>query len=1049
MLWQSSLLMAVVFALDALLARRVRAAVRHALWIVVLIKLVLPPALAFPTAAAWWLWPAKPPLTPVFKNTIVTIDAAAPPVNFVPQTIPTAPPPPKLSIAGIALLAAAAISAGLLSWLVFRWLGVARKIRNSSVPVNLAGILEEVRQSARVRRCPRLKLIDDAQSPAVYGLFRPVILLPRALAEKLSPMQLRAVLLHEVIHLRRGDVWIHFAQMLLQIAYWWHPLLWFANGRIRRLREEAVDDAVMLALGDDSEDYAPTLLDVAKYAFHRPPASLGLIGILESRSALRRRIERLTDFRPPRRAGLTLLSLFGIAAFSAVALPMGQAPVAGEKPASTQPASDIATNTVNQNNLTTFKIANPIPDEELNELLSQAGVKIPPTIVVYLENNGCLLVRGNADQEARVRSIVLKLNRNFPPPTNYLNRPRLAKRAAEQALGTNVVRTDSQRQILYRKLNRIQFSVSYNDVPLSRVLDDLHEKSVLQDPEKTGIHFLFNPNIGGGPGGGLRPINPVTGLPDKTAAIPKTADPTRINISLSLNNVTLADLLNAICLVSDHPIQYSVEDYGIVFSEKGPGPEYEMRTFKVDPNTFHLGLQNALSVGSGQNPGGAGTTIPQNIPGDSNATVQVNMGGILYVTTTNLSSDVSTLAKEIFERLGVNLDPPKNVFFNERLGVLFVYATPKDLDVIEKAVEVLNQLPVSRQNNKTISYPISANPPYYVRAVTSSADLENRIYPVDYYGFQTAVYKATGETNTLNGFRKLASQAGVDLSPPKTVVLDGLNILIVSATKKDLDALVPVIADLHCPPPQVHIKARFIEVPKAFLSKANKEFPAGLTNGGVLTADEMKSFLRQIKSDKGVVELAEPEGTTIGGVRIQLQATEDEPVITNPGSPVPKIGYLESGPLFDAHTMILRHERLYLTAKASLIEWFGYPGLTNAPVRFATNAAGKITIQPNSRHPIPLSQAYTENVLRDGETLVLFPKSEQLLYCEPNEKRAVTEFIRRNDRKYKNKVLVAFITMTLVDAAGNRLNSNNQISPNRMENPPVRDLRDYDDTIIP
>ncbi len=116
------------------------------------------------------------------------------------------------------------------------------------------------------------------------------------------------------------------AQALLQIVYWWHPLLWLANARIRRVREEAVDDAVMLALRDEAESYAPTLLEVAKLAFRRPLMSLGLVGIMESRSALRQRIERLVDFRAPRKAGLTFASFCGIFVFSAVALPMGQGP---------------------------------------------------------------------------------------------------------------------------------------------------------------------------------------------------------------------------------------------------------------------------------------------------------------------------------------------------------------------------------------------------------------------------------------------------------------------------------------------------------------------------------------------------------------------------------------------------------------------------------------------------------------------------------------------------------------------------------------------------
>src|SRR5439155_1061932 len=170
---------------------------------------------------------------------------------------------------------------------------------------SLSELLDLTRRSIKFSRCVRLRFTQRAMSPAVCGLFRPVILLPQSLVERLTTSQLRAVLLHELAHLRRGDVWVNCAQALLQIFYWWHPLLWLANARIRRVREEAVDDAVMLALADDGEAYAPTLLEVAKLAFNRPLVSLGLVGILESRSALRQSIERLVDFRPPRKAGLT------------------------------------------------------------------------------------------------------------------------------------------------------------------------------------------------------------------------------------------------------------------------------------------------------------------------------------------------------------------------------------------------------------------------------------------------------------------------------------------------------------------------------------------------------------------------------------------------------------------------------------------------------------------------------------------------------------------------------------------------------------------------
>ena len=221
---------------------------------------------------------------------------------------------------------------------------VARHVRQA-LPAS-GQLCQSFTETIRLTRLPqntRLRVTPQTMSPAICGLFHPTVLLPESLVEKLPANQIRAVLLHELIHLRRGDIWVNFAQALLQIVYWWHPLLWPANARVRRVREEAVDDAVMLALAGEADAYAPTLLEVARLAFNRPLASLGLVGILESRNALRQRIERLVNFNTPRRAGLSVVSLLGITAFTALALPMGEAPIHATHPITVADAEKVQT----------------------------------------------------------------------------------------------------------------------------------------------------------------------------------------------------------------------------------------------------------------------------------------------------------------------------------------------------------------------------------------------------------------------------------------------------------------------------------------------------------------------------------------------------------------------------------------------------------------------------------------------------------------------------------------------------------------------------------
>ena len=338
--WQSGLLILLLFAADLLLRRRVAASVRYGLWLLLAVKLMLPPSLALPGSLGWWMG--------AIRAAISHSPVPAPPPRMLPASLDDLSDDlyalrASLSASGWMLVAWAVVGLVLLTFLVLNWRRVARCVREGSVPPAwLEAEFEHARLVVGVGRSVRLRLTEAPLSPSVAGLSRPVVLLPRALGETLGREQLRAVLLHELIHIRRLDVWVNCAQTILQVIYWWHPLVWVANSRIRRLREEAVDDAVVLALGEDADCYAPTLVEVAKMAFHRPLAALGLVGMLESRGALRRRIERLVEFCPGRAGKLTLASCVGIVMFGAVALPMSSAPVApasAEVPAQALPSS--------------------------------------------------------------------------------------------------------------------------------------------------------------------------------------------------------------------------------------------------------------------------------------------------------------------------------------------------------------------------------------------------------------------------------------------------------------------------------------------------------------------------------------------------------------------------------------------------------------------------------------------------------------------------------------------------------------------------------------
>ena len=421
MFWQSSLLILGLFVFDYLFQRKIRASIRYALWLVVLVKLCVPPTLALPTSPAWWLHQTPPPVA-AKANPHYTVTYDNGPLSKVPQSPLSAfdPPKPHLTNAAWLLTASVTVGAFLLGWLLVRWGQITRHVRRAKISARLTVLAGEAQTVAGTKSKVRVKLTNNSMSPAVCGLFRPTILIPQSLLNNFSDKQLRAVLLHELIHLRRRDVWLNFGQALMQILYWWHPLVWLANARIRRTREEAVDDAVMLALRDEAESYAPTLLEVAKLALNRPLASLGLVGIMESRHSLRQRIERLVDFRPPRQAGLTLASLLGIAAFTAVAVPMGNAP---DKPGDSSGLDGLQTLTVNVNPEIFLRNVKAqagnylhATNEDytiiLTDILRGEGVdNIPPHGFVFNIRTGEMMARNSPDALKIFRQIIEQLNR--------------------------------------------------------------------------------------------------------------------------------------------------------------------------------------------------------------------------------------------------------------------------------------------------------------------------------------------------------------------------------------------------------------------------------------------------------------------------------------------------------------------------------------------------------------------------------------------------------------------------------------------------------------
>jgi beta-lactamase regulating signal transducer with metallopeptidase domain len=131
-------------------------------------------------------------------------------------------------------------------------------------------------RALRLRRAPRLVMVTTLSTPAILGVFRPVVVMPVALARELSPAAMHHVLLHELAHVRRGDLWLQALGSLLQAVYWFYPLLPWVRRRIAALCELCCDATVAERLRHRTDDYRRTLAECALRLSALPAPALQL-----------------------------------------------------------------------------------------------------------------------------------------------------------------------------------------------------------------------------------------------------------------------------------------------------------------------------------------------------------------------------------------------------------------------------------------------------------------------------------------------------------------------------------------------------------------------------------------------------------------------------------------------------------------------------------------------------------------------------------------------------------------------------------------------------
>jgi len=656
-------------------------------------------------------------------------------------------------------------------------------------------------------------------------------------------------------------------------------------------------------------------------------------------------------------------------------------------------------------------------------------------------------------REAESKNKLLEINKAWEPELKgkALPQPNLYAR-------TNLVFTGRGRQLILAKLDRMRLdNQAYDGLPLGEVVRQLYDESRKRDPEKKGINFIINPNsdpvLSGPP-----QIDPTTGLAIPQAP-PEAIDVAGIQIKLNpgLSDVRFADILEAVVKTADRPIKYSVEDYAVVFSLRGQEPQrLETRRFKVDPNTFYQGLESVSSVpfgdiqtsqgGGGQGGGSSGGQGGQGGQGSQTLSVprvsvaggsqnqggggggggggQTGQGGIRFTTTTNSMEEVSVAVRTYFQTLGVDLTAPKALFWNDRKGEMLVRATADELDIIENAIQVLNVAPpmvnikakfveINQQDNKAIGFD------WYLGNFSM--------------GSGGKVVGTAGTQPSLNGVPSANNPSGV--FPTPAIPPSASDSLLTSGIRN-------------------------------VYGSDKGTIPALASFTGILTDPQFKVVIRALEQREGADLLTAPEVTTLSGRQAQVQIVDIRTIVTGVnlnqtaagtgtgtavgvgtgqgggGGVAPSSNYntqpLPFGPILDVIPYVSADGyTVQMTIIPTITEFVGYddPG-GFVPQAQAVSGGGAIGQPLSAQLPLPrfrVRQVTTHAIVWDGQTVVLGgligEDVSRLKDKVPilGDLPWVGKLFRSESSTTRKKNLVIFVTPTIIDPAGNRKNSEDEM----------------------
>ncbi len=248
------------------------------------------------------------------------------------------------------------------------------------VDQGILAILDGAARSLELRLPVKLLASPSVANPFVFGLPKPSAVVPVALLAAGQESRLAHVLLHELAHIARGDLWIGLLQQWAGALGWFHPLVHLHSRLLSEAREELCDNLVLVNVSPP--DYARTLLQMGELAagLTSPTA----VSMLSGRPTLESRISRLLEPRRDRatrlgwRQSIALGSLVSVLAVAAAGIGTGETSRAAAQNADSTVKTPIAALDPTENAAQAAGAAAPSDEDFVSRLAERVAYFLKP-----------------------------------------------------------------------------------------------------------------------------------------------------------------------------------------------------------------------------------------------------------------------------------------------------------------------------------------------------------------------------------------------------------------------------------------------------------------------------------------------------------------------------------------------------------------------------------------------------------------------------------------------------------------------------------------------